>query len=90
MSDTLPQPFGYIRTDIHGNACEVLGYTVEQLAAAVAMERDRWEATLKLQQASYEREIAMEIAAERERIIAAIPGGCSVDPQWVCDMIRAG
>lgn len=42
MSDTLPQPFGYIMRDIHGNACEVLGYTAEQLAAAVAMERERW------------------------------------------------
>lgn len=26
---------------------------------------------------------------ERESIIAAMPGGCSVDPQWVCDMTRA-
>lgn len=43
MSDTLPQPFGYIMIDIHGNACEVLGYTAEQLAAAVA------EATKRLQ-----------------------------------------
>ena len=28
-------------------------------------------------------------AAEREAIIQAIPGGHYVDPQWVCDMIRA-
>jgi hypothetical protein len=28
-------------------------------------------------------------AAEREAIIQKIPGGHSVDPQWVCDMIRA-
>ena len=28
-------------------------------------------------------------AEEREAIIQEIPGGCSVDPQWVCDMIRA-
>ena len=27
--------------------------------------------------------------AEREAIIQAIPGGHYVDPQWVCDMIRA-
>ena len=26
---------------------------------------------------------------EREAIIQEIPGGYSVDPQWVCDMIRA-
>lgn len=25
---------------------------------------------------------------EREAIIAAMPGGDIVDPQWVCDMIR--
>jgi hypothetical protein len=30
-----------------------------------------------------------QIAAEREAIIQRIPGGHSVDPQWVCDMIRA-
>lgn len=29
------------------------------------------------------------VAAEREAIIQAIPGGHYVDPQWVCDMIRA-
>ena len=28
-------------------------------------------------------------AEEREAIIQEIPGGFSVDPQWVCDMIRA-
>lgn len=28
-------------------------------------------------------------AEEREAIIAEMPGGHSVDPQWVCDMIRA-
>ena len=27
-------------------------------------------------------------AADRERIIAAMPGGHSVDPQWVADMVR--
>ena len=27
--------------------------------------------------------------AERDAIIKEIPGGSSVDPQWVCDMIRA-
>lgn len=28
------------------------------------------------------------VAAERERIINALPGGRSVDPQWVADMVR--
>jgi hypothetical protein len=27
-------------------------------------------------------------ADERAKILAMIPGGSSVDPQWVCDMIR--
>lgn len=30
------------------------------------------------------------VAAERERIINALPGGHSVDPQWVADMVRNG
>jgi hypothetical protein len=29
------------------------------------------------------------VLKEREAIIQEIPGGYSVDPQWVCDMIRA-
>ena len=28
-------------------------------------------------------------AEEREHIIQMMPGGSSVDPQWVCDQIRA-
>ena len=32
---------------------------------------------------------ALVAAAKREAIIQAMPGGHSVDPQWVCDMIRA-
>lgn len=32
---------------------------------------------------------ALVAAAEHEAIIQAIPGGHFVDPQWVCDMIRA-
>ena len=38
--------------------------------------------------ADFNSAIAAAVAAERERIIAKIPGGLSVDPQWVCDMIR--
>lgn len=45
--------------------------------------------TLALQQRSYEREIQLEVEAEREAIIQMMPGGHSVDPQWVCDAIRA-
>ena len=30
-----------------------------------------------------------QIAAEREEIIQMMPGGSGVDPQWVCDAIRA-
>lgn len=32
--------------------------------------------------------VAVAEREEREAIIASIPGGCSVDPQWICDMIR--
>lgn len=32
---------------------------------------------------------AAAVEAEREAIIAMMPGGDSVDPQWVCDAIRA-
>lgn len=28
------------------------------------------------------------VAAERERICRALPGGNTVDPQWVADMVR--
>lgn len=31
---------------------------------------------------------AEQVAAERERILAALPGGHSVDPQWVADLVR--
>jgi hypothetical protein len=34
-------------------------------------------------------EIEAKIAAEREEIIQMMPGGSGVDPQWVCDAIRA-
>jgi hypothetical protein len=36
-----------------------------------------------------ERLVELVRADEREAIIQEIPGGYSVDPQWVCDMIRA-
>jgi hypothetical protein len=32
---------------------------------------------------------AAAVAAEREAIIALLPGGDHVDPQWVADAIRA-
>lgn len=34
------------------------------------------------------RQIDDAVAAERERIINALPGGHYVDPQWVADMVR--
>ena len=33
---------------------------------------------------------ASKVAADRERICLALPGGYSVDPQWVADMVRGG
>jgi hypothetical protein len=63
---------------------------LERFAALVAAAKDaEHQQTLALQQRSYEREIEIEVEAEREAIIQAMPGGHSVDPQWVCDMIRA-
>ena len=35
-------------------------------------------------------EVARAVAADRERICLALPGGYSVDPQWVADMVRDG
>ena len=42
--------------------------------------------------AEHDREelIVAAVAAERERICLALPGGWSVDPQWVADMVRDG
>ena len=42
--------------------------------------------------AEHDREelIAAAVAAERNRIVNALPGGYSVDPQWVADMVRDG
>ena len=61
-----------------------------RFAALVAAAKDaEHQQTLALQQRSYEREIQLEVEAEREAIIQMMPGGHSVDPQWVCDAIRA-
>ena len=59
------------------------------LALAIAAKDAEHQQTLALQQRSYEREIQLEVEAEREAIIQMMPGGHSVDPQWVCDAIRA-
>ena len=34
--------------------------------------------------------VSAAVAKDRERICAALPGGWSVDPQWVADMVRDG
>lgn len=54
-----------------------------------------WPAFMKLEQYGPEdlvtrlkNLVATAEREEREAIIANIPGGCSVDPQAVCDMIR--
>lgn len=67
MSDTLPQPFGYIMIDIHGNACEVLGYTAEQLAAAVAEATKRLQIELENVRAEGLLLAKSAVAMERER-----------------------
>jgi hypothetical protein len=45
-------------------------YDQSAIDAAVAAERERLENLLALQKQSYEREIALEVAAERERCAA--------------------
>ena len=83
-----------------------LGYahakTDTQTAVAAERERymqeiDRLRADRDLEKkwrkdAEHDREelIVAAIAAERERICLALPGGWSVDPQWVADMVRDG
>ena len=32
----------------------------------------------------------LAVCIDHERICMALPGGCSVDPQWVADMVRDG
>ena len=52
-------------------ASRQLGEWAEAMGATVD-ERDQLRAVLALQQASYEREILLDVAAERERMCAAI------------------
>ena len=69
---------------------EMQSRKLERFAALVTAAKDaEHQQTLALQQRSYEREIQLEVEAEREAIIQMMPGGHSVDPQWVCDAIRA-
>ena len=79
-------------------------YAEEYTAMAVAAERERYmqeidrlRADRDLEKkwrkdAEHDREelIVAAIAADRERICLALPGGWSVDPQWVADMVRDG
>ena len=81
--------------DIHENAWQAaaelrrLHAENERLHAQRDALLAEHQQTLALQQRSYEREIQLEVEAEREAIIQMMPGGHSVDPQWVCDAIRA-
>jgi hypothetical protein len=38
---------------------------------------------------SWSKVVVASVEAEREAIIQMMPGGSCVDPQWVCDAIRA-
>jgi hypothetical protein len=80
VSDTLPQ--------MPSCAFVLRGwelYSEDQMrayaAAAVAAEREHWQHVAQVQQASYEREIVIEVEAERERIIGMQASG-------LADLIR--
>ena len=68
-----------------------------KLMVDMAAECERLRADRDLEKkwrkdAEYDLEelIAAAVAADRERICLALPGGWSVDPQWVADMVRDG
>lgn len=56
-------------------------------AARRDSEIERLERELLAARAESEH-AAQERVAERERILRALPGGHSVDPQWVADLVR--
>lgn len=64
---------------------EMAHETLERMKADEHCREQYWSATDDELQAFAE----LVRADEREAIIQEIPGGYSVDPQWVCDMIRA-
>jgi acyl-CoA reductase-like NAD-dependent aldehyde dehydrogenase len=71
MSDTLP-PLPDTDYTPTATLCHSREQMIAYAAAAVAAEREHWQHVAQVQQASYEREIAIEVAAERERIAALL------------------
>lgn len=59
-------------TGAEGMWQELEACVARKVAAAVAAEREQHRQTLALQQRSYEREIVLEVAEERERICAML------------------
>lgn len=80
MTRPLPEPdfvldSGRLRCYYGGTVAKLLAAdarVAEAQADAAAREIERLVATLTLQQASYEREIALDVSAERERCIATL------------------
>ncbi len=64
---------------------EMANQTLDRMKADEHCREQYWSATDDELQAFAN----LVRADEREAIIQEIPGGYSVDPQWVCDMIRA-
>ena len=65
---------------------------LDRKLAELEREPQTLDAAMRLPRAmaqAYERGYKAGAAVEREAIIQAIPGGHIVDPQWVCDIIRA-
>ena len=78
----------------HSRGCYAFG---PQHYACALKEIERLRADRDLEKkwrkdAEHDREelIAAAVAAERNRIVNALPVGYSVDPQWVADMVRDG
>ena len=72
-------------------AVRQLGEWAEAMGATVD-ERDQLRAVLALQQASYEREILLDVAAERERIAGLIAqhSGLSLETLEYLETMRQG
>ena len=76
---------------LHDNLRAALAQQEEPCPNCASLEAQNTELDQKLAELeqAYQSGYNAGAAAERETIIQAMPGGHSVDSQWVCDMIRS-